>query len=116
MSNFWQGFDDVRPEDKTRQPQPRIIVDINDIGTDQQKPLIARFMRPPIKVEPQPVQSQPWTTAPASGFVAPDIASVVADNKWIVLGAIAVIGYLWYSNSLTPADRTVTSITKYGRR
>ena len=113
MSNFWQGFDDVRPEKNVRGLQPRIIIDVNDLD-GQPKPLITRTLTPPIKWENTQLQNAQYTNLPIQNAIT-DPTSVIS-NKWFIFGAIALVGYLIYSNSLAPADRTVTSVTRYGRR
>jgi len=54
-------------------------------------------------------QSFPVTTI-ANGF---DFATFLSDNKWLVLGALAIGGYFFFSGGLTASDRTVTSVTRF---
>lgn len=115
LNGLWAGFDEPKKE-TVRTIQPRIIV--TDINTDQptQKPQMDRTLRPPIRLLDTP-QTSPQIPQSLVGSVAAngEVAGGIG-NKWIVLGALALVGYLIYSNTLSPADRTVTSVTRYGRR
>lgn len=52
-------------------------------------------------------------TATTSGTT---IVDLIAQNKWIVIGGVGVLAWFLFSSSLGAQDRTVTSVTRYGRR
>lgn len=52
------------------------------------------------------------TTTPVTGGVS----DFVSENKWLLLGGVAVLGYFFLSGGLAASDRTVTSVTRYSPR
>ena len=63
-----------------------------------------------------PAVSTPATTPVFTPAADIDFGAIIANNKWLIIGAIGVIGYLIYSSSLAADDRTVTSVTRYSAR
>lgn len=50
-------------------------------------------------------------TATGSG-----IADFISENKWLVFGGVALLGYILLTGGLAASDKTVTSVTRYSPR
>lgn len=116
---LWAGINNeqVKGDDLYRQTLPitkkgrygqQVLKYVSSANYPMSPDELTRFLQKNIPQNQTPVL--PQTATPASAF---DAKAFFAANKWLVLGGVGLLAYMFLGDGLGATDRTVTSVTRY---